>query len=113
MYSIFFRSMAVHFGLRGSPPAVIAQEFAHCLISAATAPDIRHSGFVPWAPHEIATAVPMATRWSITTVGQGARSAPWLLWWGCGSRIVSGSSRWSQPDLRWSSRRGRGCVPAP
>jgi len=41
------------------------------------APDIRHGGFVPWAPREIAAAVPMATRESIATVvRQGARGAP-------------------------------------
>jgi len=38
--------------------------------------DIQHRDFVRRTPHGIAAGAPMLTGWSITTVGQGARSAP-------------------------------------
>ena len=49
--------------------------------------DIRHGGFIPWAPREIAAAVPMATRGSITTVVRVRAARPdW-----CGEATVAGS----------------------
>ena len=68
--------------------------------------DIRYREFVMWAPHGIAAANPMVTRWNITGSGCPRHSLTCVQRPRRGS---SGRSRRSQPDL--SRRRGSSLRP--